>query len=41
MDQLYALHATETKAKNALQVFLDNGWDINQPMSELKPPVLG
>ncbi|CAI7667652.1 unnamed protein product [Penicillium viridicatum] len=41
MDQLYALHATETKAKNALQVFLDNGWDINQPMSEPKPPVLG
>ncbi|CAG8885948.1 unnamed protein product [Penicillium egyptiacum] len=35
MNQLHALHATEAKAKNALQIFLDNGWDINQPMGEL------
>lgn len=41
MDQLYALEAVKAKAKRALQVFLDHGWDINQPMSELKPPVLG
>ncbi|KAJ6190245.1 Ankyrin repeat protein, partial [Penicillium mononematosum] len=33
MDQLYALRATEMKAKNTLQVFLDNGWDINQPIT--------
>lgn len=41
MDQLYALEAVKAKAKRALQIFLDHGWNINQPMSELKPPVLG
>ncbi|CAG7937607.1 unnamed protein product [Penicillium salamii] len=41
MDSLYAIEAIKLKAKDAIEVFLDNGWDINQPMSELKPPVLG
>lgn len=41
MDKLYALEAINVKAKSALEVFLQNGWDINQPMSELTPPVLG
>ncbi|RHZ55673.1 hypothetical protein CDV55_101647 [Aspergillus turcosus] len=41
MDPLYALEAVKVKGKDALKVFLQNGWDINQPMSELKPPVLG
>lgn len=41
MDPLYALEAVNAKAKDALEVFLKNGWNINQPMSELKPPVLG
>ncbi|KAJ5246666.1 hypothetical protein N7468_001649 [Penicillium chermesinum] len=41
MDPLYALEAVNAKGKDALEVFLKNGWDINQPMSELKPTVLG
>ncbi|RHZ43194.1 ankyrin repeat domain-containing protein [Aspergillus thermomutatus] len=41
MDPLYALEAIKVKGKDALKVFLQNGWDINQPVSELKPPVLG
>lgn len=41
MDPLYALEAVKVKGKNALEVFLQNGWNINQPISELKPPVLG
>ncbi|KAJ5702733.1 hypothetical protein N7488_010281 [Penicillium malachiteum] len=41
MDSLYAIEAVEAKPKNALEVFLQYGWDINQPMSELRPPVLG
>lgn len=41
MDPLYALKAIEMKGKDALAIFLEYGWDINQPVSELKPPVLG
>lgn len=41
MDPLYALEAVNAKAKGALEIFLKTGWNINQPMSELKPPVLG
>lgn len=41
MDSLYALEAVGAKRKDALEVFLQNGWNINQPISELKPPVLG
>ncbi|KAJ5191278.1 uncharacterized protein N7498_010263, partial [Penicillium cinerascens] len=41
VDPLYALEAIKVKAKDILETFLGNGWDINQPMSELKPPVLG
>ncbi|PYI31596.1 ankyrin repeat protein [Aspergillus indologenus CBS 114.80] len=41
MDPLYALEAVKVKGKDALGVFLQNGWDINQPISELKPPILG
>lgn len=41
MDPLYALEAVSANAKVTLEVFLENGWNINQPMSELKPPVLG
>ncbi|OJJ45475.1 hypothetical protein ASPZODRAFT_17692 [Penicilliopsis zonata CBS 506.65] len=41
IDPLYALEAIKVKGKNALDIFLQNGWDINQPLSELKPPVLG
>lgn len=41
VDPLYAFEAIKVKAKDALKAFLDNGWDINQPISELKPPLLG
>lgn len=41
MDSLYALEAVSIKREDALKVFLENGWNINQPISELKPPVLG
>ncbi|EED11695.1 hspc200, putative [Talaromyces stipitatus ATCC 10500] len=41
MDSLYALEAVGAKRKDALEVFLKNGWDVNQPISELKPPILG
>ncbi|KAJ6155150.1 hypothetical protein N7470_005716 [Penicillium chermesinum] len=41
MDPLYALEAVKVKGKKALEVFLQNGWNINEPISELKPPVLG
>ncbi|GKZ33980.1 hypothetical protein AbraIFM66950_004111 [Aspergillus brasiliensis] len=42
MDPLYALEAVKMRGKNALEVFLQQeGWNINQPISELKPPVLG
>lgn len=41
MDPPYALEAVKVKRTDTLKVFLQNGWDINQPMSELNPPVLG
>lgn len=41
MEPLYALEAVKVKRTDTLKVFLQNGWDINQPMSELNPPVLG
>lgn len=40
MDRSYALEAVKIKRKDALEVFIQNGWNINEPMSELKPPVL-
>ncbi|KAE8337821.1 hypothetical protein BDV24DRAFT_95187 [Aspergillus arachidicola] len=41
MDPLYALESIKVQGKDALKAFLEYGWDINQPMSELNPPVLG
>lgn len=35
MDPLYALEAAKVKGTDALELFLQNGWNINQPMSEL------
>jgi len=40
MDSLYALEAIKVKGKDALEVFLQNRWNINQPISEREPPVL-
>lgn len=39
-DPLYALEAVKVKGKDTLEAFLQNGWDINQPVSELRPPIL-
>lgn len=41
MDPSYASQAIRAKAKSSLGVFIASGWDINQSMSELRPPVLG
>lgn len=41
MDPLYVLEAVNARATGALETFLRKGWNINQPVSELKPPVLG
>lgn len=41
MDPVYASQAIRAKAKNALSIFIQSGWNINQPISQLKPPVLG
>lgn len=41
MDPLYALEAVKVQGKDALEIFINDGWNINQPISELKPPVLG
>ncbi|KAJ5577909.1 ankyrin repeat protein [Penicillium hispanicum] len=41
MDPLYALEAAKVKGKDTLKAFLQNGWDINQPVSELRSPILG
>jgi hypothetical protein len=37
----YAQEATLHKAKAALTCFINEGWDINEPVSEVQPPVLG
>ncbi|PYI09386.1 ankyrin [Aspergillus sclerotiicarbonarius CBS 121057] len=37
----YARHATRFKSKNALALWIERGWDINEPMSHSEPPVLG
>ncbi|EPS29338.1 hypothetical protein PDE_04287 [Penicillium oxalicum 114-2] len=40
IDSLYALRAIREKWKDALEVSIQNGWTVNQPISEPKPPVL-
>ncbi|KAK9851474.1 hypothetical protein MYU51_009815 [Penicillium brevicompactum] len=40
MNTSYASQAVQAKAKNALEIFISSGWDINEPISELRPPVL-
>lgn len=36
----YALEATLHKAKGALGCYMEAGWDINDPIGDIKPPVL-
>lgn len=40
-NQGYALEATRHKCRDVFGVLLHYGWDISQPTSELRPPVLG
>jgi hypothetical protein len=37
----FALRAISGKSKDILDIFLQNGWNINEPISETEPPVLG
>ena len=37
----YALEAAKWKAKNALEALFKNGWNVNKPISDTQPPVLG
>lgn len=37
----FALEVTFLKAKGALECYINAGWDINEPVDILKPPVLG
>lgn len=37
----YTLEATVRKAKSVLGCFIEAGWDINEPVGDVKPPVLG
>ncbi|GCB27394.1 ankyrin-2 [Aspergillus awamori] len=41
MHSIYARNATRFKSKNALALLIEKGWDINEPMCETQPPVLG
>lgn len=41
MCPYYATEAVWSKAKSCLEVFLQQGWDINEPGGPLNPPVLG
>ncbi|KAJ5570604.1 uncharacterized protein N7459_010034 [Penicillium hispanicum] len=36
----YALEATQSKARNVLEMFFEKGWDINHPISGAQPPLL-
>lgn len=37
----YTLEATLHKAKGALACYIKEGWNINEPVGEIRPPVLG
>jgi hypothetical protein len=37
----YLYCAPRAKSCSIFQVFLDYGWDINQPLERTKPPALG
>ncbi|KAG2414805.1 hypothetical protein HFD88_005993 [Aspergillus terreus] len=41
ISQDYALEAIRHRSKGVLNILLQHGWDINQPISELRPPALG
>jgi hypothetical protein len=37
----YIYNALRLKSMNMFQVFLDYGWDINQPVHQMSTPILG
>lgn len=37
---VYVYEAVKTNAKDVLESFLENGWDINQQMGPMHPPIL-
>jgi len=39
-DKHHISHAVELKSTSLLQVFLNNGWNINEPISSSTPPIL-
>lgn len=41
MHYIYAKQAIHSRSKPILAVFLQHGWDINQPISGTEPPILG
>lgn len=40
MSPIYVFEAVKARAKGVLEIFFDNGWDINRPMSQMEPPIL-
>lgn len=40
MRYTFVLDAIQAKAKDSLDIFLQNGWDINRPLSETEPTLL-
>lgn len=40
MSPIYVFEAVKARAKDILEIFFHNGWDINRPMSEMEPPIL-
>ncbi|KAJ9198850.1 hypothetical protein DTO164E3_4940 [Paecilomyces variotii] len=40
MHFTFALRAISRKSKDILSIFLEHGWNINEPISETEPPIL-
>lgn len=40
ISHLYLEEAIKSKAKDTLEAFFINGWNINQPTGDLSPPLL-
>ena len=40
MNSMLVLEATRNTSYRILQAVLDNGWDINEPISSYEPPAL-
>lgn len=40
MSPIYVFEAVKARAKDVLESFFHNGWDINKPMSRMDPPII-